>query len=162
MKKVFALLLAGVILITPLFILTAFAETEILPVGNYNYLYSFTWERLFQYIQLFAAEIAMIAATVVLFFHILYGNKKLLVAGGILCILAGVAILFLPAGIRDALYRYEFINYRNSFMWHILYDASPSFDLFIQSLKYIPLTAGLILSGIGYIHHKDISSENIP
>lgn len=158
----FALLLVGVILITPLFIQTAFAETEILPGGNYTYLYDFTWERLLRHIQLFAAEIAMIAAAVVLFLHILYGNKKLLAAGGILCVLAGAAILFLPAEIRDTLYHFEFYHYRHSFMRHILYDASSSFDFFIQSLKYIPLTAGIVLSGICYIRHKDLSSENIP
>jgi len=157
----FALLLIEVVLLTPLFIQAAFAETVIASGGNYNNLYTFTWELFFRHIPLFAAEAAMIAASAVLFSHILCGNKKLLAAGGILCILAAAVMLFLPAEIRETLYRHEFYSYRYSFMAHFLYETSPGFDIFIRSLKFLPLTAVIVLTCIGYIRHKELPSEDI-
>ena len=157
----FALLLVGLVTITPLLLQTAFADTEIVSGGGYNYVYTFTWKRLFQNIQLLGAGFCMLISTILMFIHIVYGKKELLISGCLFCILSVATLLLLPDEIRENLYRYEFLSYRQSFMWHILYATSQKFDLFIKTLKFIPPSTAAILSGVGIIRHKNIPAEEM-
>lgn len=153
----FALLLIGVVLLTPLILQTTFvADTKIISGGGYDYVYDFTFSSFFKNIQLIASGLCMVTATVLLFLHVIRGKKIMLVCSAALCLLSVVTLLLLPEQIRTTLFRYEFLNYRHSFMWHIFYSASSSFDIFIQSLKFIPPICASILSFIGIIKQKDI------
>ena len=155
----FAMLLIGIITLTPIFLKTAFADEKIATGGGYDITYTFTWEHFLENILLFGAYICMIAAAILLFSHIVCGKRNILIVANMLCILFIAIILFLPDNISQNLYRYEFFSYRQSFMWHLLYNASASFDIFIKCLKYIPATTAVILTIIGIIKHKEIKSE---
>ena len=152
----FAMLLVGIILLTPIFLKTAFAGEKIATGGGYDIFYTFTWERIIGNVLLIGAYLCMIAAAILLFSHIVNGKRPVLIAANLLCILFIAIMVLLPINISQNLYRYEFLSYRHSFMWHILYDASASFDVFIRCLKYIPATASVILTAIGIIKHKDV------
>lgn len=83
----FALLLIGIITLTPIFFKTAFADTKIAAGGGYDITYSFTWERFLDNILLLGAYLCMIAAPILLFSHIVSGKRNILIAGNLLCIL---------------------------------------------------------------------------
>ena len=155
----FALLIVGIVAMTPLIIQTAFAEQQILEGGGYSTTYNFTSELFFKNLQLFASLLSVVIAAVMLFLHIIQGKRWLLIAGCLFSLLSIASLLLLPADIRSALYRYEFLNYRQSFMWHIFYEASAEFDIFIQSLKYIPLLASGILTLIGLIKQRKLPED---
>ncbi len=157
----FALLVVEAVSFIPLIINAAFGDIDVLVGGRIDITYNFTNELFHRSILLFLVGAAIIAAAVVLFIHIIRGNRGLLLAGGGLCILAIVTLWLMPYEIRDNLFVWEFLNYRESFMWHILHAHSEVFDLFIKSLKYIPLIASAALACVGYFLQEDTSADNM-
>lgn len=150
------LLIVGVVTFLPLATKAAFAEPEIMEGGGFTYDYTVTGERFFKAIGLFGAGMLMMAAAVLFFMHVLKGNKRLLLLGGAASLLAVIVMLILPAEVRYALYYFEFLGYRYSFMHNILYGASGAFDIFIKSLKFIPPVGAAVMSLIGWLRHRDI------
>lgn len=156
----FALLIVGIVALTPLFIKTAFvANTEISSGGGYEYQYDFNLKGFIKGLPLLGAWLCMAIAAVMSFLYILKGKKSVLTVGGAFSILAIAALLLLPTEIRESLYRFEFIGYRHSFMWHILYAANASFDIFIKALKFIPPVISALLTAISFIKHRDIPDD---
>ena len=74
----FALLLIGIVTLTPCILKAAFADIEIASGGGYNFVYSFTWERAFDNIQLLGALLCLTITVILLFAHIISGKKELL------------------------------------------------------------------------------------
>lgn len=157
----FVLLVIEAVGFIPLIIRAAFGDIKVLAGGGIEISYNVTGTLFYKNFLLFLVGVAIIAASVVLFIHIIRGNRGLLLAGGGLCILAMVMLSFMPYEIRNNLFVYELLNYRESFMWHILHDYSETFDFFIKSLKFIPLIASAALSCIGCFLQKDISADDM-
>ncbi len=149
------LLIVGIVTFLPTAADAAFAEPIIKEGGGFDYEYTVTGERFFKAIGLFGAGALMTAAAVLFFIHILKGNKRLILAGGAASLLAAIFMLILPAEVRDALYRFEFLSYRYSFMHSIFYSASEGFDIFIKSLKLIPPAGAAVMSLIGWLRQRE-------
>jgi len=151
----FAILLLGAVLLIPLVIKTAFAEVEIQSGGGYQLRYyvfddvagvkySIGGDDPQGNLLLFLFPLGLLTGAVLLFLHVFSGKRSLVLAGAVVCAACLLGFLFLPDVIRQALYRYEFLQYRESFMWAILSGTTRSMDMLIASLKLIPPVGGLI------------------
>ncbi len=157
----FVFLLADVILFTPVVIRTIFGEIRILSGGGYEYVYDLSIYTFVAYLSLVIAWACMTAAVVVLFLQMIRRQKILLLVSGVLCVVTTAILLFQPWMIREQLYLSEFVMYRHSFMWSVLSGSSEWFDLYIRSLKFIPLITAGILVFVSFFRRKHNTEENI-
>ena len=150
----FALLLIGTVMFAPLAFKATFAEPLILVGGGYRLNYTFTADAFTQNWLLLLLPFLLLGAAVLLFFHILYGKRGLILAAGGLCVLCLLCMLFLPETMRTNLYLYEFLRCRYSFLMPLLPGNLAVEESFTTSLKLIAPIGALICSVIGYVTHR--------
>lgn len=132
----------------PLCIKTAFGIHTLAEGGSFSLSYGMPHTLPHVLLSLLPA-LLILSALVCTFLYLSGGKRGWLWAGLGGSALTVLALLLLPTGVRDQMYLFEFLAYRFSFLHAIAYSASESFDFFIQSLKFVLPSAGIILSAIG-------------
>lgn len=145
-------LLIGMGWLFPCIIRALFATTEIHMGGGFDYLYHFSLAAVGRGWPLILAALALVGGAVMSFGHLLTGKKPYLLAGGGLLLLAAVLLLTLPAELGEKLFYYEFLRYRFSLLWDLIGGNSGGMDVWIRSVKFLPMAASLVCLGaaLGY------------
>ncbi|MBE6563967.1 MAG: MerR family transcriptional regulator [Ruminococcaceae bacterium] len=129
----------SLVTLTPIAIRAVFADAQVLAGGGYHLKYLFTAERFADGLPLLAALLLLAAAFVAMLIHLIRIKRPLMVAST-LCLAAAVVLLvLLPSELRNALYAFEFLYYRYSILFHLYWSVDDVFDLFLMSLKFIPI-----------------------
>lgn len=142
-------MLIGAVCLIPIAHKTAFGEITLAQGGSFDLKFSATAHDLPFILFSLAAPLLILAALVCTFVYLTGRGRSWLWAGFGGCLLAAVTLLILPAEVSSQMYRFEFLAYRYSFFHEIFYQNSESFDLFLRSLKFIPLVTAAICSAIG-------------
>ncbi len=149
-------LVLGAAVLFPLVIKTAFAIPKILVGGGVKLDYEFTSERFFTNIGGFIAAVLLLFAVVFVIVYLAGGRRAFQISALVLTVLTAVTLLLLPAEVKEQLFLFEFIGYRHSFMYSLLYWNRPWFDTLLQSLKFIPLLLGAVCTAIGIAREEDV------
>ena len=142
-------MLGGALTLISLGVKTAFGILTLVPgEGSFSLTYG-TPHTLPHVLLSLLPAVLILAALICTFLYLAGGKQGWLWAGLGGSALTILALLLLPMGVREQMYRFEFLAYRFSFMHAIAYRASEGFDFFIRSLKYILPAAGMILAAFG-------------
>ena len=142
-------MLIGTFGLIPVAFKTAFGEITLAQGGGFNINFSTAAHDLPFVLFSLAAPLFMLAALICTFVYLTGRGRFWLWAGLGGCLLAAVTLLILPAEVSSQLYRFEFLAYRYSFLHQIFHQNSGGFDLFLRSLKFIPLVAAALSAAIG-------------
>ena len=141
-------MLGSAVSLIPLCIKTAFGIHTLAEGGSFSLSYG-TPHALPHVLLSLLPAVLILAALICTFLYLAGGKQGWLWAGLGGSALTVLALLLLPAGVKDQMYLFEFLAYRFSFLHAIAYRASEGFDLFIQSLKFILPAAGTVLAALG-------------
>jgi len=142
-------LLFNLISFTPMAVKTLFAEAKVLAGGGYTLDYHFTLDRFLKGLPLLAAWLILLSAFILLIAY-LFSVRRFCLTLSLIGLLAAIAILLLlPSDLRNALYSYEFLAYRYSFLHRLYWSVDDVFDVFLMSLKLIPIVLAAVLTGVG-------------
>ncbi|MBR7184596.1 MAG: MerR family transcriptional regulator [Clostridia bacterium] len=133
---------------------TAFGEVKILAGGGFDILYGMPHSPAFV-LAAYLPVLLLAAAAVLLIVRVAGGRRGWLIAAMGCCALSAL-VLLLPGEVADRRYFFEFIDYRFSFLRHIVYTTSAGFAGFIKALKLIPHALALILGAIGLGKEKEL------
>ena len=157
----FAVMLVNVVLYTSVVVRAMFGEYRILGGGGVQWVYGIGKESIVPYLPVAAAWLCMAAVVVLLFSYIVKGRKKTLISIGILCVLTAI-LMFFPLGEAGLkVFDCEFVLYRFSFLWNIIGSNSREMDVFIRSLKFIPVVIAAIISLVSYFRQKNSQTEEL-
>lgn len=145
----FVFLILSLVSLIPLTVRAAFAEARVLSGGGFKLVYTFSWESLVMYLGAFIAVLCVLCAAVCFLLYFLKGKQFLQIGALLLIGVSVLVLLLLPASVKEGLFFYEFIDYRFSFMHSIFFFRKPWFDVFIQTLKFLPLAVAAILTAVG-------------
>ena len=134
---------------TPVAVKALFAEAKVMAGGGYTLEYHVTADRMTGGLPLLAAWLMLLTAFALLVAY-LFSVKRLGLTLSMICLSAAILLLIvLPSELRNALYTYEFLAYRYSFLHKLYWSPSDVFDIFLMSLKFIPIVLSAVLTGIG-------------
>ena len=143
----FVFLLIGFAGLLSVTVRAAFAEKRL--GGGLQLYYAFHWESLVTYMGGFIAVLLILASAACALAYILRGKRSLQISTLVLTVASALVLLLLPDAVKEGMFFYEFIDYRFSFMHGIFFSTEQWFDILIQSLKFVPLMAAVILSAVG-------------
>ncbi|MBQ3127145.1 MAG: MerR family transcriptional regulator [Clostridia bacterium] len=132
----------------------AFADITVKAGGGYQLDYRMVHSPgfvLFAYLPV----ILLTAAAVLLIVRVAGGRRGWLIAA-MACCAASAVVLLIPGEVAERRYLFEFMDYRYSVLYQLIYSPSESFDIFIKSLKVIPHGAALALCAVGLWREKEL------
>lgn len=135
--------------ITTLAIRCAFVTISLKSGGGYQYTYIFSADAAVKHILVLIIPILLIAAAVCMCIHLLGGRRMLPIAALILGTTAMLVLLLLPAQSKDAMFVFEFHGYRFSFMHKVFYYTDAWFDVYLKTLKFVPILISCICAVVG-------------
>lgn len=141
-------MLGGTVSLISLGIKTAFGIHTVEKGGGFSLSYG-TPHALPHVLLSLLPAVLILAALICTFLYLAGGKRGWLWAGLSGSVLTILALLLLPAGVREQMYLFEFLAYRFSPLHAVAYSASEGFDLFIQSLKFVLPAAGTVLAALG-------------
>lgn len=133
----------------------AFGTISIQRGGGYLYNYAFSVDAAVKHIMVLCIPLLLIAAAVCMCVHLLGGHRVLPIAALMLGGAAMTVLLLLPAQSKEAMFLFEFHNYRFSVMHEIFYFAEGWFDVFLKTLKFVPILLATVCTVLGICTEKD-------
>ncbi len=134
---------------TTLAIRCAFVTISIQSGGGYQYNYAFSTDAAAKHFLALTIPLLLIAAAVCMTVHLLGGRRTLPIAALILGGIAIAVLLLLPEQSKEAMFLFEFHGYRFSFMHNIFYDTAAWFDVYLKTLKFLPMLISCICAAVG-------------
>lgn len=134
---------------TSLAIRCAFVTVTLKSGGGYLYNYIFSMDAAITHFFALAVPFLLMAAAVCILVHLLGGHRKLTIAALILGIAAITMLLLLPEHSKEAMFLFEFHGYRFSFMHKVFYSVAAWFDVYLKTLKFLPILTACIFAVIG-------------
>lgn len=134
---------------TALAIRCAFVTITLQSGGGYQYNYAFSADAAAKHIHALAVPLLLIAAAGCMAAHLPGGHRVLPIAALILGGTAAAVLLFLPEHSKEAMFLFEFHGYRFSFLHNIFYDTAAWFDVFLKTLKFLPILISCICAAVG-------------
>ena len=127
----------------------AFVTITLQSGGSYQYNYAFSADAAAKHIFSLTVPILLIAAAACMLVHLLGGHRMLTVAALLLGGAAIIVLLLLPAHSKEAMFLFEFHGYRFSFMHQVFYSSAAWFDVFLKTLKFLPILMSCICAAVG-------------
>ena len=143
---------------TALAVRCAFVTISLQSGGGYQYNYAFSADAAAKHIFALIVPILLIAAAICMCIHLLGGLRTLSITALILGTAAIVVLLLLPAQSKEAMFLFEFHGYRFSFMHKVFYFTDAWFNVFLKTLKFVPILISCICAIIGI---RAVRDENI-
>lgn len=145
------LLLIGLMNVGGLVCAMAFSETQIIPGGGYEFIYSFTAKSFAEHAVALAAVFVLFVSVVAVVCYLVRGRKRWLFVSAALGVGFVVLLLCIPDKDAERMYFFEFIAFRNALINTPFYDPRAISEWMIKMLKYIPVIGGAVLAVVGYI-----------
>ncbi|MBE6658264.1 MAG: MerR family transcriptional regulator [Ruminococcaceae bacterium] len=143
---------------TTLAVRCAFVTITLQSGGGYQYNYAFSADAAAKHILTLVVPLLLIAAAVCMTVHLLGGRRTLPAAALILGGAAIAVLLLLPEHSKEAMFLFEFHGYRFSFMHKVFFETAAWFDVFLKTLKFLPILISCICAAVGI---RAVRDENI-
>ena len=134
---------------TALAVRCAFVTISLQSGGGYQYIFSFSVDAAEKHILALIVPLLLTAAAICMSIHLLGGRRALSITALLLGTAAIAVLLLLPAQSKEAMYLFEFHGYRFSFMHKVFYYTDAWFDVFLKTLKFVPILISCICAAIG-------------
>lgn len=143
---------------TTLAVRCAFVTITLQSGGGYQYNYAFSADAAAKHIFALVVPLLLIVAVICMTAHLLGGRRTLPIAALILGGAAMAVLLLLPEHSKEAMFLFEFHGYRFSFMHKVFFETAAWFDVFLKTLKFLPILISCICAAIGI---RAVRDENI-